>query len=599
MNVLLIGSGGREHALAWAMSASPLLGKLYCAPGNAGIAEVAECVALDVADHAAVVALLPRQRDRLGGGGPRGAAGGRPRRRSRRRRDQGLRPLQGGGATRGLEGLHQGPVPRVLDSHGRLRPLHRCARPPRPIWRRRSCPSSSRPTAWRPARAWSSPRPRPTPRRPIDACFAGAFGAAGAEVVIEEFLEGEEASFFALVDGEHVLPLATAQDHKRVGDGDTGPNTGGMGAYSPAPVMTPEMTRRVMDEIIRPDRARHGGTRHALQGRALSRRHDHQGWPQALRVQRALRRSGVPGADDAPQVGPAGGAARHRRRRARDLRPALARRAGAHRRHGRQGLSRRLRATARRSAASMRPAPCRASRSSTPARAARATGCSPPAAACSTSRRAARRSAEAKQRAYEAIAKIDWPGGFYRTDIGWRAIAREKARAMNVIADLFPGFAEQRIKTDGAEIFLRTGGAGPPLLLLHGYPQTHVVLAQGRARAGAALHAGDPRPARLWRQLRARRRCRARDLFQARHGRRTACEVMRALGHERFIVAGHDRGGRVAYRLALDHPEAVARAHPDRHRADGRGVAAHHGRAGDQAPITGRSWRSPIRCPRR
>jgi phosphoribosylamine---glycine ligase len=86
----------------------------------------------------------------------------------------------------------------------------------------------------------------------IDACFAGAFGAGGAEIVIEEFLRGEEASVFALVDGEHVLPLATAQDHKRVGEGDTGPNTGGMGAYSPAPVMTPDMMRRTLDEIIRP-----------------------------------------------------------------------------------------------------------------------------------------------------------------------------------------------------------------------------------------------------------------------------------------------------------------------------------------------------------
>ena len=86
----------------------------------------------------------------------------------------------------------------------------------------------------------------------IDACFSGAYGAAGAEVVIEEFLDGEEASFFALCDGESALALATAQDHKRVGDGDTGPNTGGMGAYSPAPVMTPVMIERTMVEIIRP-----------------------------------------------------------------------------------------------------------------------------------------------------------------------------------------------------------------------------------------------------------------------------------------------------------------------------------------------------------
>ncbi len=86
----------------------------------------------------------------------------------------------------------------------------------------------------------------------IDACFAGAFGAAGAEVVVEEFLEGEEASFFALCDGQNVLAMASAQDHKRVGEADTGPNTGGMGAYSPAPVMTPEMAERTMMDIVRP-----------------------------------------------------------------------------------------------------------------------------------------------------------------------------------------------------------------------------------------------------------------------------------------------------------------------------------------------------------
>ena len=108
----------------------------------------------------------------------------------------------------------------------------------------------------------------------VDMMFAGGLGEAGAEVVVEEFLAGEEASFFALCDGENAIALASAQDHKRVGDGDTGPNTGGMGAYSPAPVMTPEMAQRTMDEIIAADGARDEGAGRALQGRAVRRPDD-------------------------------------------------------------------------------------------------------------------------------------------------------------------------------------------------------------------------------------------------------------------------------------------------------------------------------------
>ena len=110
----------------------------------------------------------------------------------------------------------------------------------------------------------------------IDDCFGGAFGAAGAEVVIEEFLDGEEASFFALVDGETALPLATAQDHKRAFDGDQGPNTGGMGAYSPAPIMTPAALRARDGRDRAPDGARDAGARHAVQGRALCRADDQE-----------------------------------------------------------------------------------------------------------------------------------------------------------------------------------------------------------------------------------------------------------------------------------------------------------------------------------
>ena len=148
----------------------------------------------------------------------------------------------------------------------------------------------------------------------IDMMFGGELGEAGAEVVVEEFLEGEEASFFALCDGETAIALASAQDHKRVFDGDQGPNTGGMGAYSPAPVMTPEMTRRAMDEIVLPDGRGDEGDGHALQGRALCRADDHRAGAEADRIQCPLRRSRMPGADAAADVGPRAGAARRARR---------------------------------------------------------------------------------------------------------------------------------------------------------------------------------------------------------------------------------------------------------------------------------------------
>jgi phosphoribosylamine--glycine ligase len=251
MNVLLIGSGGREHSLAWALSASPLLGKLYCAPGNAGIAEVACCVALDVVDHAAVVRFCAEKRIGFVVVGPEA-------------------PLVAGLADDLAAARIKvfGPskaAAQLEGSKGFTKDLCREFGIPTGTYGRFSDASS--------AKAYLASQKLPivikadglaagkgvviaetaaAAETAIDACFAGAFGAAGAEIVIEEFLEGEEASFFALVDGEHVLPLATAQDHKRVGDRDTGPNTGGMGAYSPAPVMTPEMTRRTLDEIIRP-----------------------------------------------------------------------------------------------------------------------------------------------------------------------------------------------------------------------------------------------------------------------------------------------------------------------------------------------------------
>ena len=251
MNVLLIGSGGREHALAWAVSASPLLSRLYCAPGNAGIAEVAECVALDAADHAAVIRFCRDNDVGLVVIGPEAplvagladdlAAAG----------IKAFGPSKAAAQLEGSKGFTKDfcsefGIPTA--AYGRFKntasALSYLNRQPVPIVVKADGLAAGK--------GVTVAETREAAIAAIDQCFSGAFGAAGAEVVIEECLVGEEASFFALVDGTHALPLVAAQDHKRVFDGEKGPNTGGMGAYSPASVMTPEITRRAMDEIIWP-----------------------------------------------------------------------------------------------------------------------------------------------------------------------------------------------------------------------------------------------------------------------------------------------------------------------------------------------------------
>ncbi len=251
MNILLIGSGGREHALAWALAASPLTTQLVCAPGNSGMAAVARCVPVDVMDVGAVVALAKAEKSDFVVIGPEG-------------------PLVAGlGDALAVAGIkHFGPsraAAQLEGSKGFTKDLCREFGIPTGAYGRfRDKASAKAYLAATPGRVVVKadglaagkgviiPETRSEADAAVDACFDGAFGVAGAEVVIEEFLDGEEASFFALSDGTNVVALAAAQDHKRVGDGDTGPNTGGMGAYSPAPVMTPEMVERTMADIIRP-----------------------------------------------------------------------------------------------------------------------------------------------------------------------------------------------------------------------------------------------------------------------------------------------------------------------------------------------------------
>ncbi|MGH6814287.1 MAG: phosphoribosylamine--glycine ligase [Hyphomicrobiaceae bacterium] len=251
MNLLLLGSGGREHALAWALSASPLLSKLYCVPGNAGIAELAECVDLPLSDHAAIARLCARRKIDLVVVGPEaplvaGIADDLA--------AHGFKVFGPSKAAAQLEGS-KGFTKDLCRSLGiPIAAYDRCrtAAAAKDALERYGLPVVIKADGLASGKGVSIAETKQEAHGAIDACFGGAFGASGLEVVIEEFLVGEEASVFALVDGEHILALATAQDYKRVFDGDRGPNTGGMGALSPAPVMTPELNARVMDSFFRP-----------------------------------------------------------------------------------------------------------------------------------------------------------------------------------------------------------------------------------------------------------------------------------------------------------------------------------------------------------
>jgi phosphoribosylamine--glycine ligase len=252
MRVLVVGSGGREHALCWAIAASPLCGKLYCAPGNAGIAEEAECVKIAAMDFDGLVGFCLGAAIDFVVVGPE-------------------QPLVAGLIDRleasGIAAFGPSKEAAALEgSKGFTKDF--CTRHAIPTaGYRRFADAES-------AKAYIAAQPMPivvkadglaagkgvtiahsvaAAQAAVDeAMLAGRFGAAGAELVVEAYLAGEEASFFALVDGSHALPLAGAQDHKAVGDGDTGPNTGGMGAYSPAPCLTAEIEAEIMARIIAP-----------------------------------------------------------------------------------------------------------------------------------------------------------------------------------------------------------------------------------------------------------------------------------------------------------------------------------------------------------
>ena len=247
----MLGGGGREHALCWKLAQSPRCDKLWASPGNPGMEECATCIALDSSDHGAVVKFCEENAIGLVVIGPEG-------------------PLVEGLADSLEEAgiLSFGPsraAAQLEGSKGFTKDL--CARANIPTARFERCTSLE--AAWGALKKFDPPfvlkadglaagkgvviaETREEAQHALSEMFDGRFGSAGSEVVIEQFLSGEEASFFALTDGETIVPLASAQDHKRVGDGDEGPNTGGMGAYSPAPVLTDALRDQAMREIIEP-----------------------------------------------------------------------------------------------------------------------------------------------------------------------------------------------------------------------------------------------------------------------------------------------------------------------------------------------------------
>ena len=251
MNILLLGAGGREHALAWKMAASPLTDRLYCAPGNAGIAQEAQNVAVDPGDHAAVIDFCKQHAIDFVVVGPEAplvagvvddleAAG-----------IKAFGPSKAAARLEGSKGFAKdlcqaNAIPTAAYERFNV------AAPAKDYVRKKGAPIVVKADGLAAGKGVVVAETMAQAEDAVDLLLGGGLGAAGAEIVIEEFLSGEEASFFALCDGENAIPLAAAQDHKRAFDNDQGPNTGGMGAYSPAPLMTPEMTGRTMNEIVMP-----------------------------------------------------------------------------------------------------------------------------------------------------------------------------------------------------------------------------------------------------------------------------------------------------------------------------------------------------------
>jgi phosphoribosylamine---glycine ligase len=440
MDVLIIGSGGREHALALTLRRSPRLGRLFVAPGNAGAANLAERVALDPSNGPAVVTFCQRERIELVVVGPEAplAAG-----------------LSDDLAVAGIACF--GPsraAARLESSKGFAKDFCRGVGVPTAAYQRfadrdaalaylkaREAPVVVKADGLAAGKGVVVASTIPEAEAAVRSMFEGAFGAAGAEVVIEEFLDGEEASFFALSDGARALAFASAQDHKRVGDGDTGANTGGMGAYSPAPIMTDTMTARVMREIVEPtiEGMRRRGTPYrgvlfaglmiCADGPKLIEYNARFGDPETQVVLPRFEGDLLPWLEASARGALPDRAPRFSRQAA--LTVVLAARGYP----GAPTTGTEIRGLERASAlpdvtvfhAATRRADGRIIADGGRVLAVTALGDSV---------------TQAQRRAYAAVDLIDWPEGFCRHDIGWRAIAREQGEAGSP-----GGSPDERLKT--------------------------------------------------------------------------------------------------------------------------------------------------------
>jgi phosphoribosylamine---glycine ligase len=426
MNVLVIGSGGREHSLCWALARSSLITDLYCAPGNGGIAAVAHCLAIDVMDFDGLVAACRDHKIEFVVVGPEA-------------------PLVEGLVDRldaeGIKSFGPNKAAAVLEaSKGFVKDLCREMNIPTARYERftnalaakdyiatQGAPIVVKADGLAAGKGVVVAATVEDAMEAVEAMFGGVFGAAGDEVVVEEFLDGEEASYFALVDGTDILPLTTAQDHKRVGDGDTGPNTGGMGAYSPAASLTPALCDQVLDEIIRPTveaMARKGrpykgvlyaGLMLTESGPKLIEYNARFGDPECQVLMMRLKSDLLPAL-----LAVADGQLAHVDLRWHDD-PALTVVMAA---KGYPGLYAKGSEIRNLDAAGADEA-VEIFHAGTERRDGRilATG----GRVLDVTARG-RTVTEAKSRAYAAVDQIDWPGGFCRRDIGWRAIEREKTK---------------------------------------------------------------------------------------------------------------------------------------------------------------------------